>query len=354
MIKLMEYFISTGCWGELFAVPDAVVDKYIKLASGSAIKVLLYILRNSNKRVSKSEISVALNISDDDVNDAFTFWEEVKIINQSGTTDVSPPTSSENKAPAQTQTKSQNAVPDQTKSPNTPDTQSYIQRSSSNFHITPSELTAKKEASKEIQNMFDIAQQTLGNMINHTILKSLLWQHEYLGLNIDVILTLLQYCSSIGKASAAYIEAIAINWGANNINTFAKAQNEVQRMAELQNFAHKVSSAFGLKRAPTPNQQKFIDEWSKKEFSADLISCACERTIDLNKTLTMNYVNAILVNWSKEGITTRESAEATFGKGNYYNSSSGKTEQSYNISEFEKLAVTFSGNINDENTDKKY
>ena len=125
-------------------------------------------------------------------------------------------------------------------------------------------------------------------------------------------------------------------------------------MAELQNFAHKVSSAFGLKRAPTPNQQKFIDEWSKKEFSADLISCACERTIDLNKTLTMNYVNAILVNWSKEGITTRESAEATFGKGNYYNSSSGKTEQSYNISEFEKLAVTFSGNINDEITDKKY
>ncbi len=350
----MEYFISTGCWGELFAVPDAVVDKYIKLASGSAIKVLLYILRNSNKPVSKSEISAALNISDDDVNDAFTFWKEVKILNQSASAAPSPETASEKKSAAKVQEKTQNTVSERTKSPDTPETQSYIQRSSSNFHITPSELTAKKESSKEIQNMFDIAQQTLGNMINHTILKSLLWQHEYLGLNIDVILTLLQYCSSIGKASAAYIETIAINWSTNNINTFTKAQNEVQRMTELQNFAHKVSSAFGLKRAPTPNQQKFIDEWSKKGFSTDLISCACERTIDLNKALTMNYVNAILVNWSKEGITTREAAEATFGKGSYYNSSSGKTEQSYNISEFDKLAVTFSGNIIDENTDKKY
>ena len=79
----MNYNLNAGCWESVFAVPGAVVDNYIKLASGSAVKVLLYILKNNSRDVSRSEISSALNISEDDVSDAFNFWEEVNIINKS-------------------------------------------------------------------------------------------------------------------------------------------------------------------------------------------------------------------------------------------------------------------------------
>ena len=78
----MNYFLNAGCWESVFAVPGAVVDNYIKLASGSAVKVLLYILRNNGRDVSRTEISSALNINEDDVNDAFNFWEEVGIISK--------------------------------------------------------------------------------------------------------------------------------------------------------------------------------------------------------------------------------------------------------------------------------
>ena len=103
-------------------------------------------------------------------------------------------------------------------------------------------------------------------------------------------------------------------------------------------------SAFGLKRQPTPNQQSFFDKWRLKGYSTDLIACACERTTDLGKTMTVNYINGILENWYKKGIRTREQAEAEIKSKKYAPSAAGRKEQSYNIDEFEKLAVTFSGN----------
>ena len=43
----MSYKIDLGAWGSIFAVPTALVDSHIKLASGAQLKVLLYILRNN-------------------------------------------------------------------------------------------------------------------------------------------------------------------------------------------------------------------------------------------------------------------------------------------------------------------
>ena len=58
----MEYFVNNGMWGSVFAVPNSIVDDYIKLASGYAIKVLLYVLRNNNQVVEKQTLSSELNM----------------------------------------------------------------------------------------------------------------------------------------------------------------------------------------------------------------------------------------------------------------------------------------------------
>ncbi len=343
----MDFFLNAGSWSSLFAVPDAVVDKYIKLASGSAVKVLLYLLRNSGKTISCSEISSAINISNDDVCDAFNFWNEVGILSQENksASQISQNVRDDNQL--QTEKISEKVTPvshpavrkADTKNPDVP------QVSSGNYNITPKEIEKMKENSKEIKDMIDMAQQTTGNMISPGLLKSLIWQHEYLGLKIDVILMLLSYCTSVGKAGVGYIETIAINWSQNNVNTIAQAQNEIERMTNSNNFYNKASMAFGLKRHPTPNQKKFFEEWYRKGYSIELIECACERVADLGKTMTANYINGILENWHKKGIKTRAEAEAE----NKGHGKQVKKEQSYNISEFEKFAVTFSGNTKSQN-----
>ena len=342
--SVMEYYLNAGCWGDVFAVPGAVVDDYIKLASGSAVKVLLYILRKNGKSLSSTEIAAALKINEDDVKDAFNFWEDLGILGnvpsenshvkrdekrESRASDTSEEASSKSAEHMETVTVRKASAP-------------AVQTSSASFQRTPRELEQLCQSS-EMKAMLDMAQQTLGTTINHTMMRSIIWQHEYLGLKPEVILMLLSYCSSIGKTSTGYIDAIAVDWSQNEINTPLKAEDEIARRSAVHTFTAKMMSAFGLKRQPTPNQQKFFDEWMLKGYSPDLIACACERTTDYGKTLTVNYVNGILENWKKKGITTREQADAE--SKDKKNSSGGYSGEgtSYDISKFEDFANTFSG-----------
>ena len=346
----MDYYLNAGCWDSVFAVPGAVVDSYIRLASGSAVKVLLYILRNNGRKVNSTEISAALNINDDDVRDAFNFWEGVGILNgspaaaPSGSIQSAPPvqqTSTAAAAEVSVQKQTAPAAAQRAESYRSQEKNPAVQTSSASFQVTPSEIEKMKANSAEMKGLFDMAQQALRTTINHTMVRSLVWQHEYLGLKPDVIIMLLDYCASISKTHTSYIEAIAVEWSKSGIDTTAKADSEIERLRKQGGFMAKMISAFGLKRQPTPNQQKFFDEWMMKGCSPDLIECACERAIDENKPLTVNYINGILENWNKKGITTRQQADderKSGGKPRYTSAE----EQSYDLSRAEELAVSFS------------
>ena len=75
----MEYFLNTGRFGSVFAVPKSIVDNYIKLANEASIKVLLYMLRYNEQEHSVQKIASALNISTEQVEEAFLFWENSNI-----------------------------------------------------------------------------------------------------------------------------------------------------------------------------------------------------------------------------------------------------------------------------------
>ena len=354
----MDYYLDAGCYGNIFAVPSAVVDNYIKLASGSAVKVLLYILRNNGRSVSNTEIAAAINIDPDDVKDAFNFWEGVGIIG-SKAPDAGIPADVAKTAPQKISSDSRQPsaqpVPENTASGNIPakPTPPVVQVSSASFQRTPSELQQLCSTS-EMKAVLDMAQQVLGSTINHTMMRSIIWQHEYLGLKPDVILMLLTYCASIGKTSTTYIDTIAVDWSQNDINTVEKADAEIARRTASHTFTAKMTTEFGLKRKPTPEQQMIFDEWIAKGFDTDLIACACERAVDQGKPLTVKYVNGILGNWEKAGIRTREQAKSEFSnkKSGSYSPNAPKKKASYDISKVMDYAIPFAGNADkgDENS----
>ena len=45
----MAYQLSFGIWGELFAVPTAIVDQHIQLCSAASLKALLVLLRQGGR-----------------------------------------------------------------------------------------------------------------------------------------------------------------------------------------------------------------------------------------------------------------------------------------------------------------
>ena len=323
----MDYIVNTGSWGSLFAVPDCVVDEYIKLASGQAVKVLLYVLRNGNRKIDKNEIAAALNINDETIDDAFNFWESVGVLS-SGNGAVSQPPAAENR-------------------PNPP----AVETSSQHFNLRPTEIAERVRSSEQIRYLFTTAEATFGRMLNNTDQRSLIWIHEYLGLSVDVILMLIQYCVSLGKNNVLYIERVAFEWQEKNICTLDDAQNEIQRHQLFDAYEKKILFSLGINSKPSVNQSEIIKNWYDKNISSELVECAYNRTMDSIGRFSMPYMNSIIMSWNEKGISScnditefeknNPPPKRTYNRNNSRNTPKKRKKQSYDIDEFEKFAINY-------------
>lgn len=75
----MQMNLKVNWDGGVFAVPDCAADG-LKLASGKAVKVLLYIMRYKND----DDITERLGISEEDLEDAYSYWEQVGVLYKDG------------------------------------------------------------------------------------------------------------------------------------------------------------------------------------------------------------------------------------------------------------------------------
>ena len=60
----MNLSVHISGFGQMFGVPN-VVDQYLKLATSSQLKVLLYLLRSNRTNLAHDEIAKALGIPED-------------------------------------------------------------------------------------------------------------------------------------------------------------------------------------------------------------------------------------------------------------------------------------------------
>ena len=70
----MEYTLHMGPWSSVFAVPTALVDRYIKLAGKEQLQVLLWMLRHGGEAVQPDLLAQALGMSLDSALDALDYW----------------------------------------------------------------------------------------------------------------------------------------------------------------------------------------------------------------------------------------------------------------------------------------
>ncbi len=297
----MEYFLNAGILGGIFAVPNSVVDNYIKLANEAAVKVLLYVLRNSNQNLSSALIASALNITENQVEEAFVFWENANIFPKSLQSEAAAVNTVQTVSEPAESVQPQVNTPPQTSAPQ----KKVIQQERADYNINPSEIAARVESSEDIKCLFTMSEQTFARPLTHTEQRGLIWIHDYLGLSTEVILMLTVFCISADKGNIRYIETVAQDWAEREINTLELAQNEIKRLEEGQGFNRKIMKIFGMNRKPTSKQQAFIDNWKEKNYSLELIEYAYEKTIESIDKLNFPYLNKILENWYAEGLLTK-------------------------------------------------
>lgn len=291
----MELNVNVNGWGMMFGVPVAVVDKYLKLATPSQLKVMLYLLRHQCSSIDTKKISEALSVNEELVEEAIMFWEQTDLF----TGDLQDESSADEKS----------ALSEKAEHVSQTSPAITAQRSSSDITLTPSEIASELKRDTGLMNLFRMAEQLTGEPLNHMQQRSLLWQYQYLSVSGDIILTIMSYCRSMGKNSIQYAEKLLTAWWNRGICTMQQINDEIVKDQQRRSYHGTIARTLDMNRPPTPKQREYFDSWQAMQIPVDLIRYAYEKTIEQTNKLSLAYMQKILTTWAEAGYKTREDVD---------------------------------------------
>ena len=295
----MEIYLKQG---HTFPVPVTVADNLLKLASHDQLKVLLYLLCHADEPLSAESVAQNCKVLPDAVEEAIAFWQDANVLSN---TQELPAVRLQQTTPSQP-----TAAAPQTEKP-VPAAQpaAGLQSSSSQFSLMPSEIAARIQQNQMIAEMFRGIESLAGRMLHNTEMKSMIWMHEYLGLEPDLILMLAAYCIQNNCFQVRYMEKVAIEWQERGVMTHALVEEDIRRRTQSHSFTAKLMKLFEMTRQPTKLQQEFFDRWQQQGWSMEMIQLAYEKTRNQNDDkLNFKYMNGILEKWAENGIRTAADA----------------------------------------------
>lgn len=312
----MEFSVNYGILQGVFAVPNCVVDQHIKLAGAAQLKVLLFLLRHSDKTVDCADMAKKLGYSQADIKDAVNYWQEVGVLSQieGPTQDEAPPII---KKSAEVAASSQANEPADVSEPALPTStavyeQGNIKRVSNSYRFTQKEAFLRVEENEGLRFLIDQCRVHLGRELQGSDVVALVSIHDWAGLSPDVILLAVCYCASRGVTDMRSIERQCTQWLDIGIRTHEQAEEYIKRKAVLHSRETLVQGAFGISgRRLSTKEQAAITRWFD-EFGYDIsiIRAAFDKTVDNTGKLSFAYLDKILANWFSKGIKTMEQAMA--------------------------------------------
>lgn len=300
-------------------VPNIFIDQFMPSANGAYVKVYLYLLRcymGNCPEVTISSIADRLENTEKDIIRALTYWEKLNLLTLTRNT---------NKDITSIQLVDLSTA--QTENPaESTDWDTELDEVAVSIHTetkpaTRQSYSAEKVAqltnNDEIKWALHIVEIYLDRPLKPMDLQLILYLYEELHFSPELIMYLYEYCVSKGKKSASYIEAVALTWAEEGIDTEEKAK---EATTVYNDHFNTVNKAFGLNRAPGQIERQYITKWVEVfGFSDDLIKEACNRTILRTQKPDFKYTDKILETWFKKGVksyTDIVKLDEDFNRGN--------------------------------------
>lgn len=336
----MAYRLGGGIWREVFAVPTAVVDEHLKIASGLAVKVLLLLLRHGEE-LEIEEISRATGQSAADVQDALNFWIASGVLLPG----EEPAQTAPAHPPVELRYTEVFDEPELGQAPKLePERDCDEERrvrtlSSGRRRLSTQEINEMAREDENVGYLLQEAQAVLGKTLTPVSTETVTALYSYHGMQPDLILMLMHYCASIGKDSMRYIEKVAADWMDKGIDTHEKAEAEILRLTKERSVEGKIKKAFGIyDRNLVPSEKKYIHAWVDEfRMEMPLITLAYERAVELKGKLSFPYINGILSNWHAKGITTTAQAMQEIRENRQKPQQAAKEGSSYDMAELERM-----------------
>ncbi len=316
----MGYRIDLGAWSGIFAVPCDLVDRQLKLADGNKIKVLLYLLRHSGRRVETAELAQLCGISEGDAADAVEYWRQEGLLRcedcrlgMPAASDSPAPVSEREAvcasaplaAPGPAPQEPPASPPAEEPAPEEPAVKPKA-KAKERIRYAYNECAEMLSEDSELRHMLAVIEGLFSKNLNHTEIAVFITLVKWYGMPASCVALLVEHCLEIGKPSIAYIETTGIGWINEEINTVELVMEKIARLRAARSAWTHLRIVMDIpERAPTKKEQEFSSVWINDWHMPDeLIGLAYERCVDQKGKLNMSYMNGILSNWHKKGITT--------------------------------------------------
>ena len=344
---------------DTLVVPGYFIDRFLPAASGTDVKVYLYLLRaisKSTSGLSSASISDHLEISEREVLRSLIYWEKAGLLRLSFTSEhelsgiafTDPPSQTvADKATVGIQAQasqtsaqavaSQAAVQGTGAQSDSGTAQSTTVSNTATSGTTISGTTVSGTASSDTTNSgsmpplhlsqeeqillendpeFNMYMSAWAQYFSRplTYSDSESFGYWYLQFNRspDVIDYLVDYCANHckGKLSMKFIDSVAQSWHTKGLHTL----DAIREYNQLHNdTVYAVMRAYGLyNQAPSPSQLNYINQWIRDYgFSSDIFVYACDITMLKCQRPSVNFTESILKRWKEENVKTLEDAKAS-------------------------------------------
>ena len=261
-------------------VSNVFIEKYMPKARGEFIKVYLLLLKyntNNEPGVNGEIIASSLNLLESDVMNALHYWNEQGVIKLI-------PIDNMNNFNVEF---------------------IALDDSNDNSHNTVSLLDTllnNKETTSMLKDIEKILSRPLSNKEMETYLS---WQKDF-NFSSELILLLIEYCSSKGKTDSRYIEKVALSWYDMKINSIEQAQNYIKQTEDKWINYRRILSYLGIKTTEIMKpQEDLLNKWLfTYKFDIQLIEKACTICFERLNRADFKYIDGILAKWYKDNIKT--------------------------------------------------
>lgn len=279
----MGYYINPAAFSAVFTVPAEVADRHLKLAKGGHIKALLCIMRNMSSGIDAAVLADKCGITEYEANEALLYWADAGILMP------------DNPQPAAGKIKPA-AVKKQTKP-------------------ARGDVARRGAEDEKIKYLLQETQMRFGRNLKSNEASTLVWLYDDQGMDVSLILMIVQYAAAHNKANMRFIESTAVDWLDRGIDNVSAADEELRKIAMGEEAWRIVSAVFGLERRKPSKKEtelslKWINEW---KISKEMLEAAYDACVDAKSKFSFAYVAKIIESWHEKGYKKPEDIEKRAG-----------------------------------------
>jgi len=311
------------------------LNDYMPPAKGTHVKVYLLGYKyasNHEKEFSNISISKNLSISEEEVDDAWSYWEDQGVIKKkyldNGTYDVE-------------FVNLKGLYVEKV----------YTSRSNENKPSFNDLIHSNKNDSTK--NMFEELRKIYGRELTFNEKRKVLsWKKKF---SFDDIIIIQGFIYSVKRKNAKnfnYIESVLNSWHDSNIETIEDLGDYFEKQSEIYGYYKKIKKSLGFYgRQLTKSEMDTIDKWFFEwNFSIDMVLKALENSSKIPNP-NINYFNSILKDWYNKGYKKVEDIKKI--NSNKYKKNK-KPSKSTNFDDFDQKYKNYTSEELDEIARRKF